>query len=108
MRYANFPAYTITGALATNTELNSRALLISNANASTPQTVTFSAEVWETVVGGTRDQEEYGDYTGRQYKNLSFVVSLRPAETLVLPLSLKKVNTSGTTIPANVNVYVLV
>lgn len=107
MRYANFPAYTITGALATNTELNSRALLISNTN-TTAQTVTFSAEVWETVVGGTRDQEEYGDYTGRQYKNLSFVVRLRADETLVLPLSLKKVNTSGTNIPANVNVYVLV
>ena len=88
MRFANFPSYTITGALTTNTELSSRAIMFtSTADA----TATITADVWQTNNPGTRDTDEYGDYTGRTYKSVSFTVNVRAYETLVLPLALKKV-----------------
>lgn len=88
MRFSNPSAYTITGALQQNVELSSRAIMFtSTADA----TATITADVWVTNNPGTRDTDEYGDYTGRTYKSVSFTVNVRAYETLVLPLALKKV-----------------
>lgn len=104
MRLANHPAYTITGLLTTGVELNSRAIMFTNGN--TAGTTTITAEVWITQNPGTRDAEEYGDYTGRTYKTVAFTVNVQAFDTLVLPIALKKVTAlslSGTT-----TAYVLV
>lgn len=102
MRFANFPSYTITGALTANTELSSRAIMFtSTGNA----TATITADVWQTNNPGTRDTDEYGDYTGRTYKSVSFTVNVRAYETVVLPLALKKV--TSLSLGAGMSAYVL-
>lgn len=88
MRLANHPAYTITGSLTTGVELNSRAIMLTHtANA----TVTITAEVWITQNAGTRDVDEYGDYTGRTYKSVTFSANVLANTTVILPIALKKV-----------------
>lgn len=88
MRFSNPPAYTITGSLSTNVELNSRAIMLTHTSNAT---VTITAEVWITQNAGTRDVDEYGDYTGRTYKSVTFSVNVLGNTTLVLPIALKKV-----------------
>jgi hypothetical protein len=88
MRFSNPPAYTITGSLSTNVELNSRAIMLTHTSNAT---VTITAEVWITQNAGTRDTAEYGDYTGRTYKSVTFSVNVLGNTTLVLPIALKKV-----------------
>lgn len=104
MRLANHPAYTITGSLSAGVELNSRAIMFSNGN--TAGTTTITAEVWITQNSGTRDVDEYGDYTGRTYKSVTFTVNVRQHETLVLPIALKKV--TALTLSSTTTAYVLV
>lgn len=102
MRFSNPSAYTITGALQQNVELSSRAIMFtSTANA----TATITADVWVTNNPGTRDTDEYGDYTGRTYKSVSFTVNVRAYETLVLPLALKKV--TSLSLGSGLSAYVL-
>ena len=105
MRLANHPAYTITGLLTQGAELNSRAIMFTNSNGS-GATTSITAEVWITQNPGTRDTEEYGDYTSRTYKSVIFTVSVQGFETLVLPIALKKV--TSITLGANTTAYVLV
>lgn len=88
MRFANPSAYTITGSLSTNVELNSRAIMLTHTSTAS---VSITAEVWITQNSGTRDVDEYGDYTGRTYKSVTFTVNVRAHETLILPIALKKV-----------------
>jgi hypothetical protein len=105
MRLANHPAYTITGSLSTTgVELNSRAIMFTNSG--TASTTSITAEVWITQNAGTRDTEEYGDYTGRTYKSVTFTVNVRAFETLILPIALKKVTTLN--LGAATTAYVLV
>jgi len=104
MRFSNPPAYTITGSLSTNVELNSRAIMFTNSG--TASTTSITAEVWITQNAGTRDADEYGDYTGRTYKSVSFTVNLQAWETLVLPVALKKV--TSLTLGTATTAYVLV
>ena len=108
MRFSNFPAYTITGTLSTNVELNSRALLITNSNvaAGANASVAITADVWITQNAGTRDTAEYGDYDNRTYKSVTFTVYVRPGETLTLPIALKKV--TSLTKGSGAEVYVLI
>jgi len=105
MRFANPPAYTITGALQQNVELSSRAIMFTNAH-SANTTTTIVAEVWITQNPGTRDVDEYGDYTSRTYKSVSFTVNVRSGETLILPLALKKV--TSLSLGTSTTAYVLV
>jgi hypothetical protein len=88
MRFSNPPAYTITGSLSTNVELNSRAIMLTHTSNAT---VTITAEVWITQNPGTRDADEYGDYTSRTYKSVTFSVNVPANNTLILPIALKKV-----------------
>lgn len=104
MRFANPPAYTITGSLSTNVELNSRAIMFTNSG--TASTTSITAEVWITQNPGTRDVDEYGDYTSRTYKSVTFTVNLQAWETLVLPVALKKV--TSLTLGTATTAYVLV
>ncbi len=104
MRFSNPPAYTITGSLSTNVELNSRAIMFTNSG--TASTTTITADVWITQNAGIRDADEYGDYTGRTYKSVSFTVNLQAWETLVLPVALKKV--TSLTLGTATTAYVLV
>jgi hypothetical protein len=106
MRLANHPAYTITGSLSTGVELNSRAIMFTNSSTTTGATTSITAEVWITQNAGTRDTTEYGDYDGRTYKSVIFTVNVRPSETLILPIALKKV--TALTFGANTTAYVLV
>lgn len=104
MRFSNPPAYTITGSLSTNVELNSRAIMFTNSG--TASTTSITAEVWITQNPGTRDVNEYGDYTSRTYKSVTFTVNLQAWETLVLPVALKKV--TSLTLGTATTAYVLV
>jgi hypothetical protein len=104
MRFSNPPAYTITGSLSTNVELNSRAIMFTNSG--TASTTSITAEVWITQNPGTRDVDEYGDYTSRTYKSVTFTVNLQAWETLVLPVALKKV--TSLTLGTATTAYVLV
>lgn len=104
MRFANPPAYTIIGSLSTNVELNSRAIMFTNSG--TASTTSITAEVWITQNPGTRDVNEYGDYTSRTYKSVTFTVNLQAWETLVLPIALKKV--TSLTLGSTTTAYVLV
>jgi hypothetical protein len=104
MRFANPPAYTIIGSLSTNVELNSRAIMFTNSG--TASTTSITAEVWITQNPGTRDVNEYGDYTSRTYKSVTFTVNLQAWETLVLPVALKKV--TSLTLGTATTAYVLV
>ena len=90
MRLANHPAYTITGSVTAGAELNSRAIMFTNAHSS-GTTTSITAEVWITQNAGTRDTEEYGDYTGRTYKTVTFTVNVPTFDTIILPIALKKV-----------------
>jgi len=105
MRTANFPSYTLTGSLSTNVELNSRAIMFTSAHTGNT-TTTITAEIWQTQNMGTRDADEYGDYTGRTYKSVTFTVNVRAGETLVLPIALKKV--TALTLGTATTAYVLV
>lgn len=104
MRYSDFPAYTILGSLQTNYDLVCRALMLTNT-AGSDANVTFTAEVWALNAAGTRDTANYGDYTGRTYKSITFTVSVKAGTTITLPLSLKKV--TSLTNAGNVLIYVL-
>lgn len=103
MRLANHPAYTITGSLTEGAELNSRAIMFT---ATTNGTTSITAEVWITQNAGTRDTEEYGDYTGRTYKTVTFTVNVQAFDTLILPIALKKV--TSLTLASGTTAYVLV
>lgn len=103
MRLANHPAYTITGSLSAGSELNSRAIMFTSTSAST---TSITAEVWITQNTGVRDTEEYGDYTGRTYKTVTFTVNVQANDTLVLPIALKKV--TSLTLGTGTTAYVLV
>lgn len=105
MRLANHPAYTITGLLTAGAELNSRAIMLTNAS-NANHTTSITAEVWITQNPGTRDTTEYGDYTGRTYKTVTFTVNVPDHDTLILPIALKKV--TSITLGANTTAYVLV
>ena len=104
MRLANHPAYTITGSLTAGAELNSRAIMFTNGN--TAGTTTITAEVWITQNAGVRDTEEYGDYTGRTYKTVTFTVNVPTFDTIILPIALKKV--LSITLGTSTTAYVLV
>jgi hypothetical protein len=105
MRFSNPPAYTITGSLTTGVELNSRAIMFTNG-LDAGATTSITAEVWITQNAGVRDTTEYGDYTGRTYKTVTFTVNVRQHETIVLPLALKKV--TSLTLGSGITAYVLV
>lgn len=105
MRLANHPAYTITGSLTAGAELSSRAIMFTNANG-TGTTTSITAEVWITQNSGVRDTEEYGDYTGRTYKTVTFTVNVPTFDTIILPIALKKV--ISITLGASTTAYVLV
>jgi hypothetical protein len=105
MRFSNPPAYTITGSLSTNVELNSRAIMFTSSN-NAGTTTSITAEVWITQNAGTRDTEEYGDYTGRTYKTVTFTVNVPNHGTIILPIALKKV--TSLTLGANTTAYVLI
>lgn len=105
MRLANHPAYTITGSLTAGAELSSRAIMFTNGN-DLGATTSITAEVWITQNAGVRDTTEYGDYTGRTYKTVTFTVNVRGHETIVLPLALKKV--TSLTLGSGITAYVLV
>lgn len=75
-------------------------------NSGTASTTSITAEVWITQNPGTRDVDEYGDYTSRTYKSVTFTVNLQAWETLVLPVALKKV--TSLTLGTATTAYVLV
>ena len=104
MRLANYPAYTITGSLTAGAELNSRAIMFTNSGSGAATSIT--AEVWITQNAGVRDTTEYGDYTGRTYKTVTFTVNVPASDTIILPIALKKV--LSITPGASTTAYVLV